>query len=288
MEFDELKEKVKDFIKKNPDYFDRGLEELKRAKICYENNFNFLNYLEDLKKKGRLSNAYVIPYVLGLTEKIDLSKPIELRQVYEGDSGGLDVDTDISTSGKPKVKAHLEEEYGKDRVLSVGTYMQIGMATAIKDILRKEGVDFKTSNAFCAELDNDLSFEENMKIYKDKFPDLYALYNKYQVLLDFVPKLSNVIRSCIPYYQKVNTDSGEIPISLLNPNNDKILYLSNKKEFKETKNYQVVKNGIKDVYEIELDDGTLVRTTEEHEFFTPEGVKKLKDLRRGDKLYKNV
>lgn len=195
MDFDELKEKVKDFLKKNPAYFDRGLEELKRAKICYEDKFDFLNYLKDLKEKKRLSNAYVIPYVLGLTEKIDLSKPVELRQVYEGDSGGLDVDTDISTSGKPKVKAHLEEEYGKDRVLSVGTYMQIGMATAIKDILRKEGVDFKTSNAFCAELDNDLSFEENMKIYKDKFPDLYALYNKYQVLLDFVPKLSNVIRS---------------------------------------------------------------------------------------------
>lgn len=195
MEFEELKKKVGLFLSQNKEYLKRGLEELRRARICYDDGFDFISYLKDLKDNNDLSNGYIIPYVLGLTDKIDLDIHLEVRQIFAGDGGGLDIDTDLATSGKPKVKEYLEEKYGKDHVCSVGTYTEIGLASAIKDILRKENVPFKESNEFCSELNNDLSFEENMKNYEQNFPNLYKTYQKFKVKLDLVPGLCNMIRS---------------------------------------------------------------------------------------------
>ena len=195
MEFEELKGLVAVFIKEHPNYTHRAVEELKRAQVCMSDGFDLIGYMKGLKDKDDLSETYVLPYILKLTDKIIDDNPIELRQIYPGDGGGLDIDTDLSTEGKPRVKEYLENKYGKDHICSVGTYTEIGMATAIKDILRKEGVNFKVSNDFCAELDKEMTFEENMERYKDSFPNLYDTYFKYKVKLDFVPKLCTMFRS---------------------------------------------------------------------------------------------
>ena len=196
MNFEELKEKVKIFLKgNNSKYTEKALEELRRAKIAYDDGFDFEAYLKELKEKEDLSNGYVIPYVLGLTSQIDIDMPVELRQVKTGDGGGLDIDSDISTEGKPRVKEYLEKKYGKDHICSVGTYTTIGLASAIKDILRKENVSFKDSNNFCSKLDVDETFDENMNRYKVDAPDLYHMYEKYKTKLDFVPKLCSMVRS---------------------------------------------------------------------------------------------
>ena len=80
MEFEELKKKVGLFLSQNKEYLKRGLEELRRARICYDDGFDFISYLKDLKDNNDLSNGYIIPYVLGLTDKIDLD--IHLEVVY--------------------------------------------------------------------------------------------------------------------------------------------------------------------------------------------------------------
>lgn len=195
MTFDELKILVAKFIKEHPEDTHRVVEELKRAQVCEEDGYDFIGYMKDLKEKDDLSENYILPYLLGLTDHYETDNPIELRQIYPGDGGGLDIDTDLSTEGKPRVKEYLENKYGKDHICSVGTYTEIGMATAIKDILRKEGVPFKQSNDFCSELDKEISFEENMKNYEKNHPDLYNTYFKYKVKLDFVPKMCSMFRS---------------------------------------------------------------------------------------------
>lgn len=195
MDYEELKKLVLKKIEEYPETKEKALRELSRAKIAYEAGFNIVDYLKTLKDMGDLEDSYIIPFFLNLTDKYDLSKPIEIRQIYPGDSGGLDIDTDLSTAGKPLVKEYLESKYGKDRVLSIGTYGTVGMKSAIKDILRKEGVPFANSNKFCSEIDDELSFEENMEKYKQSFPDLYAIYSKHSVWLNMVPHLSNMIRS---------------------------------------------------------------------------------------------
>ena len=194
MDYSELKELTLNKIKEFPQYKERAIQELMRAKIAYDDGIKLYDELVDLKQKDDLSDGYILPFFLGLYEEPKELLPIELKQVRPGGGGGLDIDSDISTAGKPMVKEYLERKYGKEHICSVGTYTTIGMASAIKDILRKEEVNFSVSNKFCKELDNDLSFEENMEVYKEKFPDLYNIYTRYKVALDFVPKVSNMIR----------------------------------------------------------------------------------------------
>jgi DNA polymerase-3 subunit alpha len=90
----------------------------------------------------------------------------------------------------------LIEELGQDKVMGVGTYTTVGLASGIKDILRKCDVPFKESNDFCKELNNEISFEENMEYYKNNFPDLYKTYERYQAYLDFTPKIMNGVKNC--------------------------------------------------------------------------------------------
>ena len=195
MDFKELKKIILEKNKEYPQYKDRAIKELVRAKIAYDDNINIVEQINELYKNKNLSNAYVIPFYLGLTKEVDLTKPIEIKQVKTGSSGGLDIDTDVSTAGKPKIKEYLENKYGKECICSVGTYSTIGLASGIKDVLRKEKIPFSVSNEFCSKLDNDLSFDENMKKYETEFPNLYSVYKNNKVYLDMVPKIMNMIRS---------------------------------------------------------------------------------------------
>ena len=60
-------------------------KEIYRAKITYDNHINL--YEEFHKKKEKLKNKYVIPYLLNFTDEI-LDGEIELTQVKTGASGG--------------------------------------------------------------------------------------------------------------------------------------------------------------------------------------------------------
>ncbi len=108
---------------------------------------------------------------------------------------GLDIDTDFSSYGKALVKDYLERKYGKERVVSIGTYSSLGLSSATKDILRKEEVEFSESNTFCSYFNSDLTFEENIESFKTNNKPAYDFYLKYKTKLDYVPKILNKIRS---------------------------------------------------------------------------------------------
>lgn len=195
MDFNELKELVINKLKDYPEYKDRAIKELRRAKWLFENdNINIADEL--LSSDKEIDDRYVLPFFLGKTTKVDLSKPLEVVQVREGGGGGLDIDTDYEPKAKEFIKKWLIEELGQDKVMGVGTYTTVGLASGIKDILRKCDVPFKESNDFCKELNNEISFEENMEYYKNNFPDLYKTYERYQAYLDFTPKIMNGIKNC--------------------------------------------------------------------------------------------
>lgn len=190
MTFEELKKIVTQKIKEYPEYKERALRELIRAKWLLEDEkINIAD--EILNSKKECDDRYVLPFFLGRTEKVDLSKPLEVVQIKEGGSGGLDIDTDYEPKAKEELKQWLIEKYGPERVMGVGTYTTVGLASGIKDILRKCDVPFKESNDFCKELNDELSFEENMQNYKENFPALYEIYERHQAYLDFTPKIMN-------------------------------------------------------------------------------------------------
>lgn len=195
MEIKELKSLVAQKIKEYPEYKERALYELRRAIWLFESdNINIADELLNSDKK--IDDRYVLPFFLGKTDRVDLSKPLEIVQIRRGGGSGLDIDTDFEPKAKEAVKQMLIEKYGQSRVMGIGTYTNVGLASGIKDILRKCEVPFKESNDFCKELDDELSFEENMENYRKNFPELYQIYNQYKAYLDMTPKIMNSKKSC--------------------------------------------------------------------------------------------
>ena len=187
--FEDLKKIVVEKIKEYPQYKDRAIKELRRAKWL-ENEMSVYDEIMEVECDDR----YVLPFFLGRTDKVDLEKPLEIAQIKQGGSGGLDIDSDYEPMAKEELKQWLIEKYGQERVMGVGTYGTVGLASAIKDILRKCEVPFAESNNFCKELNDEVSFEENMENYRNNFPDLYRIYTAHKAYLDFTPRITGQIR----------------------------------------------------------------------------------------------
>lgn len=191
--FEELKEFCKSKLSEYPQYKDRLIRELYRARIAYDNGINMIDTIKSFK--GNVSDAYVLPYLFGITDKVDLEKPVEIQSLGIG-SSGLDIDSDISSSGKDRIFKYLQDKYGKECVCYIGTYTEEGIKPAVKDILRTYEVPFKDSNNLCAAFPEDeTDWNKIIEHIKTTSPAQYELYNRYKVYLDFVPKLQHFIRS---------------------------------------------------------------------------------------------
>lgn len=170
----------------------RYKEEIKIAKRFYDNDRNL--YEELLNKKEKIDNRYVIPYLLELTETLNLEKLPQYIQVKSGASGGIDIDSDVESNAREKIFEYLKEKYGEECVLYVGTASSLGPASAAKDILRVYGVDFKKSNSFTSKLDKMLSWEENIELLKNEHPAEYDFYLENKEILEIVPHFIDKIR----------------------------------------------------------------------------------------------
>lgn len=191
--FEELKEFCKSKLSEYPQYKDRLIRELYRARIAYDNGINMIDTIKSFK--GNVSDAYVLPYLFGITDKVDLEKPVEIQSLGIG-SSGLDIDSDVSGSGKDRIFKYLQDKYGKECVCYIGTYTEEGIKPAVKDILRTYEVPFKDSNSLCAAFPEDeTDWNKIIEHIKTTSPVQYELYNRYKVYLDFVPKLQHFIRS---------------------------------------------------------------------------------------------
>lgn len=192
MDYKEIKnlcdEKIKDF----PEYKERYKKEISALKRFYNADRDF--YQELLNKKDKIDNRYVIPFLLGFTQNVEIEKPLDMVQVTPGASGGVDIDSDMQPLAKEKVFEYLKQKFGEERVLSVGTYTKMGVASAAKDLMRIYEVPFRESNALTSELDSQETWEQNLERLKFSRPDLYSTYEKYKDILDLVPYFINKIR----------------------------------------------------------------------------------------------
>ena len=191
MEYKELKKFCDEEIKKNKKYEKRYRKEIIIAKRFYDNGINLYEKL--LSKKDSLSKRYVIPFLLGLTDKVIDLQP-EYIQVKPGVSGGIDIDSDFSPNAKEAVQEYLINKYGEDRVLHVGTFTRLGVASAAKDLLRIYKVDFQQSNYFTKILESDKDWKWNLENMKLSYPEQYAFYEEHKEILDMVPDFVNKIR----------------------------------------------------------------------------------------------
>lgn len=64
-----------------------------------------------------------------------------------------DIDTDFESTRREDIKKYMEARYGKDRVCSIGTYTNLKIKQALKDISRFRNIDFDTVNYISQVLD---------------------------------------------------------------------------------------------------------------------------------------
>lgn len=192
MTYKELKKFCDEKIKGYPEYEAAYRKEILVAKRFY-NNGRILD--EELEQKREcVDTRYTIPFLIGLTKEVDTSKLPEYVQVRPGASGGIDVDSDFAPSAKEKITEYIREKYGRERVVSVGTYTRLGVSSAAKDLLRIHKIDFKESNTFTSALDSSITWEENLEKMRGENPATYQIYVKHKEILDLTPKLVNKIR----------------------------------------------------------------------------------------------
>lgn len=192
MNYREIKKLCDEKIKEYPDYLDRYKKEIIALKRYNSNGIDIYEQFEN--RKEEIDNRYVVPFLLGFTKDVDLNKPVDMIQVREGASGGIDIDVDLSPEAKSKVTEYLRNKFGEDRVLSVGTYTKMGVASAAKDLMRIYEVPFRESNAFTSELDSQETWEQNLERIKATRPDVYVTYEKYKEVLDLTPYFINKVR----------------------------------------------------------------------------------------------
>lgn len=195
MNFTEFKnlvlEKAKNF-NLTKEHLIRLKTELFHAKVYYD---DIGDLYEDLHTKSIKTDAGIIPYLLGITKNCNLEKPLELIQTKAGSSGGIDADSDFSGEGRDRIIQYLKQKYGEDCVTPVGTTSTLQMKVACKDLLRYACSTVAEANEFTKELDDELTFEENIqKLLKGNSP-AKETYLKYQKVLDLVPRFLGKARN---------------------------------------------------------------------------------------------
>lgn len=186
--------KLQELYKKetlSQDFMLRFKKEIDKAENYY---IDGVDLYEEFKNKKSLEK-YVLPYVLGFNNKYDLSGKLEVIQIKQGDSGGIDVDVDFESAGREIIINYLKGKYGEDCVFPVGTISMLGLKSATKDLLKYYGASYAESNEFTGSLDNDLSFEENIESFKVTNKKLYNFYLRNKKILDLTPKFFNKARN---------------------------------------------------------------------------------------------
>lgn len=166
--------------------------ELFHAKVYYQ---DIGDLYEDLNTKPVKNKTGIIPYLLGITDEVEINKPLEFMQVKPGASGGIDVDSDFSGAGRDLIIKYLKNKYGDDCVTPVGTTSTLQMKVACKDLLRYACSTVAEANDFTKELDDEISFEENIKRLLSSNSPAKEIYIRYQKVLDLVPKFLGKARN---------------------------------------------------------------------------------------------
>lgn len=117
----------------------------------------------------------------------------------------------------------------------------------------------------------------------------HMAYSNQQVQerIDNLPRFSPLVCdeainfACLDGKTKITTTNGVKNIKdIINENDLEVLSYSTKKVFKKAKKCIYTKKDV--VYELETEDGKIIRCTKEHLFKTKNGYTKLSDLKKGD------
>lgn len=306
--FKALLEKAKEGAKwrgvdKDQEYIDRLKYELEVVKYHKFSKY-FLAYQQIMKIIGKelltgnargSAGASLLAFVLNITQM----DPIKYGLVYERfmsykKHGMPDIDSDCSD--RERAIELLKDHFGEYNVIPISNFNQLQLRSLIKDVCRLNGFSFEEINQYTKKIENEarseakkqpgfdaqqwvLTYEEA----EEKSPTFNKLMKKYPDLERSIKTLFKQVRNCISDDVKVLTTDGYKSIEDIGLE-DGIFYIDHVGQKQINYNYTLLVQGVKDFYIIELEDGTEIELTEDHEVMTNNGYKMVKDLQKSDKL----
>lgn len=113
-------------------------------------------------------------------------------------------------------------------------------------------------------------------------PSALAIANKQAT--DGVFQFDTDLAKCCRYDSEINIQGGSVPISELDPREHRISYVTDAGEIKHTSDFTVVCSGVKELLEVELQDGRILHLTRDHRVLTPSGYKRIGDMSIGEQI----
>lgn len=195
--------------------------------------------------------------------------------------------TDFEPRHRDEIIDYIIERFGREYVVNIGTFGIARTKVAIQDVGRVFGIPAQetltVTKALGDEVDEDAPFSDaieacpELKAYLEKWEkegeneelkpisDRVEWKIRLKNLRYYIESVKGNARNmCLPKDHLVNTSNGKKEISKLDPSIDKIEYLNSKQEIKTTNNFKLINTGTQIVYKITLEDGKILRATENH------------------------
>jgi len=246
---------------------------------------------------GRGSAAgSLVSYVLGITQVDPIKHSLLFeRFMTKNQEGFPDIDYDVSDP--MLLKDILIKEWGDTAVVPISNWNTLQLKSLVKDISKFYNISFKEVNEVtgkmmieatpAAKKAHDIkagvyvpTFEE----VKQYSPTLQGFLKKYPHIANHIDMLYGQVRSCFTDKVSILTNDGYKNIKDIETG-DKIAYYGEDNSIHFNDKYEIYFQGIKEVYEVELEDGTTVELTEDHKVLTQDGYKQVKELTENDMLF---
>ena len=165
------------------DYIKRLNLELKDFEALNSTEY-FIELYDKCKKENLIleknENNLLVPYLLGITDEINISSPPE----YEYGEFP-DIDVDFLAPVRDYIRSKwIPERFGEENICSISAYQTIGIKRALQDVARAYGLDIHEATAITTSMgskdedqkaltwDKALELYPEFKDYCDRYPDV--------------------------------------------------------------------------------------------------------------------
>jgi len=246
---------------------------------------------------GRGSAAgSLVSYALGITQVDPIKHGLLFERFMTKNQDGFpDIDYDVSDP--MALKDVLIKEWGDTTVVPISNWNTLQLKSLVKDISKFYNIPFKEVNDVTGKMLLEATpaakkahgikagvYAPTFEEVKQYSPTLQAFLKKYPHIANHIDMLYGQVRSCFTDKVSILTDDGYKNIKDIETG-DKIAYYGEDNSIHFNDKYEIYFQGNKDVYEVELEDGTTIELTEDHKVLTQDGYKQVKELTENDMLF---
>ena len=177
--------------KDNREYYERLKYEIEQITLQGASDY-WTDLYDSNRRAAENPNGLILPYLIGLTDIDPIEKGIEHNIEYHPDYP--DIDIDFLPIARDQIKKYAAQQYGDDKVCSVGLWQRYKPKLAILDACRTLGLDItgiqKITKNLPDEFD-DMDFDEAYNAY----PEFAAVADDYKDAVKMAYRLVKLIKA---------------------------------------------------------------------------------------------